>query len=197
MSVKKVLAGLVAVIALITMSGCSSDRGVMAAEVGDWKLSQVALDQEVNGILDLLVPLNEGYRTADITGFVLQSEIVGRIMTKVLGQMDGVTVTEEMIQQYMLSQYGPNSVMHMLRADPRFKGLIDGAVTWNVVMVMRNAGMIDSAVLANNLSKVSKTVKINPRYGDWDVAEHTVTSRAYALVQQGSLAEPTSFTIPQ
>jgi len=196
MSVKKVLAGLVAVIAVITMSGCSSDRGVTAVEVGDWKLSQVALDQEVNDLLDVLVPINEGYRSMDATRFVLETEIVGRIITEVLEQMD-VSVTEEMIQQFMLNYYGANSVMHVLRADPRIKGLIDGMITWNVVTIMRDEGMIDNAVLANQLSKVSKTVKVNPRYGDWDVVNLTVASRAYAQVQQGSLAEPTAFTIPQ
>ena len=196
MSVKKVVAALIATVALVALSGCSASRGSTAAAVGDQVLTQAALDQEVGAASDLLVAFNPAFASFDVTEFVLRAEIMGRVMTDALSHQN-VTITEDMRRDFITGTYSPSEAVHMLWSDKRTKSLIDNMANWNVGIAMRDAGMVDGTDLSAQLSTVSKTVRVSPRYGEWDMTSQTIASRVVSQTQQGALADLAAFTIPQ
>ena len=196
MSVKRVVAGLIAVVALLAMSGCSANRGSVAAKVGDQVLSQSALDREINVANEKLTDFNPVFATFDTTEFVLKAEIMGRIMTSALAKLN-VTITDQMRNDYITNTYSPSEAVYLLWNDKRTKSAIDNMSNWNIGLMLRDAGMVDGVALSAQLSAISKAVKVNPRYGDWDMSSQTVASRVASQLQQGALAEPAAFTIPR
>ncbi|MCL2471722.1 MAG: hypothetical protein FWF25_08300 [Propionibacteriaceae bacterium] len=191
MTVKRILAVLVALAALVTVSGCSAGTAKVAATVNGQVIDENQVQSaalEVGNILSA----SPTYEDFDPVAFVLQNEIVGAMLTSALSQV-GVTITDDQRQQLWSSSFDPTSPEYQLWTDPKTRPGLIGYIDYALVGQMSQAGGLDSNKVMSLVNAM--TVTVNPRYGVWDSDNWTVSSRTLGQ-GSGPLADPTGFTIP-
>jgi len=191
MTVKRILAALVALAALVTVSGCSAGTAKVAAMVNGQVIAEQQVQsaaQEVNDILSS----SPTYAGFDALAFVIQNEVVGAMLTSALTQL-GLTITDDQREQLWSSSFDPTSPEYQLWTDPKTRTALVGYIDYALVGQMSQAGSIDSNKLVSLVNAMKVTV--NPRYGEWDQENWVLPSRTSGQVS-GPLADLSVFTMP-
>jgi len=190
MGLKKILAGLVAVAALLTVSGCSQS-GSVAATVNGMVITEDYVQNSARDLNEILSP-DPAYAGYDFVGFVLGNSIMEEMLTNCLGQM-GITLTDQNREQVWTSTYDPSTAEYSLWTNPKTQKAITGLIDLTLVNSMAQSGNLDANTLLALIDTMSVT--LNPRYGQWNADSLTVSSRI-TKSSAGSLADPLTFTIP-
>jgi hypothetical protein len=132
---KRILAGLVAVAALLVAAGCSSNPSV-AATVNGEVVAEAAVQKAAGGMLDIVQD------SGDFTGLVLESYVYQIALGSVLGEM-GVTITDAMRDEWWMGSIDPASTAFRLWTDPRTKAGIAGYIDIQIVNTMLQNGQLD------------------------------------------------------
>jgi len=190
MGLKKILAGLVAVVALLGMSGCSQSSNT-AATVNGVVITEEYVQSSARYLTETLSS-EPGYANFDFVGFVLRNTIMEEILSDTLSQM-GITVTDQNREQVWNSLFDPNSLTYKLWADPKARPTLLGYIDLAMVQTSAQSGNLDTDKLVALIDAVS--VSVNPRYGQWDSESLNLSSRV-APDPVGTLADPVPFSIP-
>lgn len=190
MGLKKLLATLVAVVALLGVSGCSQS-GNVAATVDDTVVTENFVQNSAKYISDILSQ-DPKYANYDFVGFVLGNSILEVMLNDSLAQM-GVTLSDQQREQLWTGSYDPSSVEYSLWADPKAREAVTGLIDLTLVNSMVQSGNIDPNGLLALIDSMSVT--LNPRYGQWDSSSLSVSSRVTGS-PAGPLANPVSFIVP-
>jgi len=193
-SVKKIVAGLVMVVALLAVSGGSTSWNSTAAVVDGQTLTMSALDSQAQAVKNIL-SANPQYANMDAVGFVMQNDIMGMMLGHALGQV-GVTITDQQRDAYWTQTFSPGQAEYALWTDPKAKPCISNYIDWQIAQTMSftqdQVNAINSALTAS-----SNAVTVNPRYGTWDAQNLTLSTRSAGnQPAAGPLAQPTTFTLP-
>jgi len=191
MALRRMLAGLVAVVALLGAAGCTTTGPNVAAVVGSTVITQNQVEQASAGMTQI-VGSDPNYTGTNITGFILNSLIRKEVLTTGLATL-GVSFTDEQRDQYWNSAMTADTADYALRTDPRTRDAMAGFVDVQLVNAQLSDGTLNyDAVLA---ATAAVPVEVNPRYGTWDATQLVVTSLADGK-PAGPLAVPTAFTAP-
>ena len=191
MALRRMLAGLVAVVALLGAAGCTTTGPNVAAVVGGTVITQSQVENAAAGMTQI-VGSDPNYAGTHITGFILNSLIRKELLTTGLATL-GVSFTDEQRDQYWNSTMTADTVDYTLRTDPRTRDAMAGYIDVQLVNAQLSAGTLNlDAVLA---ATGAVPVEVNPRYGAWDAPNLVVTSLSDGT-PAGPLAVPTAFTAP-
>ena len=190
MGLKKILAGCVAVAALLGVSGCSQS-GSVAATVNGTVITEDYVQGSASAI-DAILSQDPAYANYDFVGFVLGNSIMEDILTVSLGQM-GITLSDQERESVWTSSYDPSTAEYSLWTDPDTQQAITGLIDLTIVNSRAQSGSIDTDRLLTLIDAMSVT--LNPRYGQWDPSNLAISSRV-TRAPAGSLADPLLFTIP-
>jgi len=190
MGLKKLLAGLVAVVALLGVTGCSQS-GNVAATVDGTVITENFVQNSAREIADVLSP-DPKYDTYDFVGFVLGNSIMEKMLTDCLDQM-GITLSDQDRERMWTSSYAPDSVEYALWTNPKTQPAITGLIDLTLVNGMAQAGSLDTNQFLALIDAMPIT--INPRYGQWDPERLSLSSRI-TNSPAGPLADPTTFIVP-
>ena len=190
MGLKKILAGFVAIVALLGVSGCSQS-GNVAATVNGTVITEDFVQGSARAI-DGILSQDPAYANYDFVGFVLGNSIMEDILTTSLAEM-GVTLSDQDREQVWTSTYDPSTSEYSLWTNPKTQQALKGLIDLTIVNSMAQSGSLDTDKLLALIGDISVT--LNPRYGQWDAGNLAVSSRV-THSPAGSLADPLSFTIP-
>jgi len=190
MGLKKILAGFVAVVALLGVSGCSQS-GSVAATVNGAVITEDFVQGSARAI-DGILSQDPAYANYDFVGFVLGNSIMEDILTSSLGQM-GITLTDQDREQVWTSTYDPSTAEYSLWTNPKTQQALKGLIDLTIVNSMAQSGNLDTDRLLALIDAIP--VALNPRYGQWDAGNLAISSRVTSS-PAGSLADPLVFTIP-
>jgi len=187
----RIIAALVSVVALVSMTGCSNATANVAATVDGYVITEKAVRGAAAGMTEMLGS-DPRFDGSDFVGFVLQSAVVGRMVTEALDQM-GSPIADDVRDQYWNQVYQDGMVEYPLWTDSRTRSAMVAMVDWEIVNDMAQNGKIDG----NRFMELFNgfTVTVNPRYGTWDPDNMWVTSRTTGAVGN-PLADPTVFAVP-
>ena len=190
MGLKKILTVLVAVGALLTVSGCSVNSGGVAAVIDGQVLYEKDMLTTANDVTDIL-SADPSFANFSSMNFVLQNAIYEAAMQKAFGENQS-PFTEDQHDQFWTTYYDPNSAVYQLWTDPRTRDNLTGYLDYNIVKLLESQGQ-DMTQVDAAIAQVPVTV--NPRYGSWDLSALALTSM---LTSQGtgSLGNPQTFSLP-
>ena len=191
MGLKKILAPLVVVVALFSVSGCSSSPSVAATANGH-VITESFVQNSARRMGDLLSS-DPAFASFDPVPFVLNSIIMELLLNDTLPTM-GVAITDQDRDQYWSAISDPNGVEYSLWTDPDVRESFRGFLDTNLVGQMAQAGVLDSNALTELL--VAMPVTVNPRHGAWAAQSLSLTSLTAPGLPAGPLADPVQFPAP-
>ncbi|MDR0285413.1 MAG: hypothetical protein LBI33_11095 [Propionibacteriaceae bacterium] len=189
MRLNRVIAGLVAAVAVAAMAGCSPNGSVAATYDG-----QVLTEQRLTELTSVLDETKADSQIADTRSFVLVNEIGGTVITAAFKSL-GVTVTDDDRTQWWNGNMSPGTAVYAMWSDPRIHSVMAGYIDRQLVSTLAQSGAFDSNTFMAGLATV--TVKLNPRYGTWEPDYLAPSTAVTAGSAGGPLAMPMTFTVPQ
>jgi hypothetical protein len=192
MRVKSVVDALIVVAAVVGLSGCTVNVGQTAATVNGQVLSERTLRDTADAVAEILAesPSTAG---ADPFSFTLQMLLLNLALPDVLEQA-GVGLDDQTRQEIWNSMLTPDQPEYRLYTDERTRAVALGFVDLQWMMSLLQSGQLDSNALLIAISSVA--FDINPRYGSFDVANLTPSSRVAPNPAAGPLADPIGFDLP-
>ncbi|MCL2784961.1 MAG: hypothetical protein FWD55_05915 [Propionibacteriaceae bacterium] len=202
MGLKKVIAGLAAIVVLLGAGGCSVNLPTAAAVVNGVVITEESLAIATAAFNETLGADPSFANVATWGGpFLLQHRIRGLIADGALAEL-GVDITDQDRNDFWNYYYGsqsqgsaPHPIFPMLE-DPRTQDFITGYIDFEMMRMMYEAGYIDADGLVKRLE--SAQVTMNPRYGEFDAQYLTQTSfyKQGQSSPKGSMAIPFPFSMP-
>ncbi|MDR2896433.1 MAG: SurA N-terminal domain-containing protein [Propionibacteriaceae bacterium] len=189
MSIKRTVTVLAVVALAVGLSACSGNSGSMAARVGDQLITEAQIESQALGVEEILSVDPENYGSLNGTNFVLQNDILAAMIDQALDDV-GIQITDDDRSSYWQSAFDPAMAEYTLWDDPRTHDAMRGYIDYALIQTLANDGSLDTEAFMASFGALS--VEVNPRYGQWDASQGTVTS-AVSGQASGQLATPVDF----
>jgi hypothetical protein len=192
MRVKSVIAALIVVAAVVGLSGCTVNLGQTAATVNGQVLSERTLRDTADAVAEVLAESTSS-AGADPFSFTVQMLLLNLALPDVLEQA-GAGLDDPTRQEIWNSLVSPEQPEYRLFTDERTRDVALGYIDMQWMLSLLQSGQLDGNALFVAIS--SLPFDINPRYGSFDVANLTLSSRVAPNSVAGPLAELTTFDVP-